>query len=1187
MALFKNYYQNVIDKHNKGFKLVLGGTGLGKTSGIIETIKQNPEPQKRFFYLANRLQLLNEIAKDLGNNNIDFCLQKRDDQIITDISEAEFSVLLDNELVNKYAKSLFRNLSKESILSTFKFIKNNLQLSNFDDGAEIIRSRTSKIFYYFKSILRKSSNNLKDYKRLLKLKTIHKLFPFIEFQQTSDKKRIFLVSLQKSFYGFFDGKRTVTLHHLQNNENKKERNIIFLDEFDFLENDLLNQICKDINIEQPFSFVEIFYTVLTKYKLPRVDFLRHHPDLRLELEKEVIEPVQSLKKYNIPFPKINHFLCKDDKLKNTAIFQTRYSISNYAIHLNSSKKSKDNRKINSFYIEMATDEKKANAYALLNVVNQVTSSIIKIIKDLEVEEHEIANALIEHCFSTSDKYKKILKRIKQHPYKRRLVPTNISKVYYNGFGLFEIYNFHYPTDENEVELKYYSLFSTPESILLRLAKNNLVFGLSATARIDRLVNNFDLTWLKKELGKFYFSVGDFEQEIIKRANQIKFFGSLQNEGRDNQVTVEIAKEDISDKLSRLIDNEVHNQKETFGEGDKQKYRTKRIKLFFNTLDWVIQTNNESSNLLFFSSYKPILHLFQKVQKPVRKQYLIEELTNTSLKNCYSISYNGFDFIVLFLNAAQGKEIANFDRNKEDYYGLFQQNKPVILITTYASAGNGVNLHYYTNKELTQKADFNNIHLLDSPFYYFSTPAFDDTEQEKQEKIKSNIYHLSKLEKNKIISEKQFKIYLNNIRNADTINALYLKTADALYNRVATYIQAIGRIERSWNKVDNQIIRLEREVYNVLEDFCKIDDGNEKRYRQKYLSNLPFYSSNIKQMFECILKQETERKLKISHYQEEGLFEVNNKCKEVLQSLVDKLELVRQNKLPADRLQKIREEWQLLRKLALGHNFPDFEVKKGKREKLLRKYKCIFHTDYYDHINKSLWVQKETLNIVPRSIQADSSFYEWQLDKIFDKIIQNPILASHFDFKHLEYGFLGNDRFFTPYFYQSILAGAIGEEAVKAIFKREQIKVTEDDIDNSLYELMDLKMVDKPWYIDAKNYSEQTIQNFEITDIEDYFYHPKLNSTYFKKRAIDKWKKISDFHSDENSKIIYVNIFGSDERPIVYYDEYFNPLGKDFNNAKIIIVPNVFNKEKAIKGSNNYITGFQTLISYIKKQLSNE
>ena len=58
MSFYKNYYQNTF-LHQQGFKLVLGGTGLGKTSGLLEVIKQNTEENKRFFYIANRLQLLN------------------------------------------------------------------------------------------------------------------------------------------------------------------------------------------------------------------------------------------------------------------------------------------------------------------------------------------------------------------------------------------------------------------------------------------------------------------------------------------------------------------------------------------------------------------------------------------------------------------------------------------------------------------------------------------------------------------------------------------------------------------------------------------------------------------------------------------------------------------------------------------------------------------------------------------------------------------------------------------------------------------------------------------------------------------------------------------------------------------------------------------------------------------------
>lgn len=1281
MSYFAPYYQNTLEK-KKGFKLVLGGTGLGKTSGIIETIKQNPSEKKRFFYLANRLQLLNELKADLEKENIGYCLQKSNGETLKDIGLNEFSFFLENPILKKYADNIFKNkkITKSYILSRIKFIKRNLEHSSEAEG-EILRLEISRVFSYFKRIISYANRvhqikkyiatynrfgfqvtdyevlktifvscsiNIKDiiknkllelpkellendlfqsyvkyvqkkkpratkigrnileiakhvqkcfkqneqfdkynflvtdFSELIEQELVQIIFPYISFQQNPTKKRIFIVSLQKAFYGFFNGKTTINLHRLENNKQAKEQNVIFLDEFDFLENDLLSQLCKDISIKQPFSFVDFFYTTLTKYKLPRINFLKNHKEIRKRLQEEIITQVESLsKKYKIPFPKINHFLCQDNSLKNMTVFQTRYSISHKNIYLNSCKKDESDKKINSFFLEETKDEKTANAYILLNVVNQTTAAIIRIIKDLEIDEPEVAVALIEHCFSAADTYKSILKRICQHPYQRKLVTTNLSKLYYNGFGLYEIYNFHYPTDENEVVLKYYSLFSTPESILLSLTKNNLVFGLSATAEINRLLKNFDLNWLKQELGKSYYQASTEDKKLIKKANEVKFSGSERNEGRNNKISVEIAENSLSTKMSGLIKNEVQVEEEIFGQGSQKEYRTKRVEHFFVTLEWVNNQPNTSTNLLFFSSYKQILYFFQKVQKPVTKVYSIEKIDN-NLSQCYSISYENQNYIVLFLDAAQGKEIAQFEKHKEDYYKLFRANKPVIVVTTYASAGNGVNLFYYADEAKTQKKDFNNIHLLDSPYYYFNKIEPNDTEQEQREKIKANIYHLAKLEKAKIISEAQFKTYLNNIRNIDTINGSYHKTADALYNKVATYIQAIGRIERSWNKAEDQVIRLEREVYNVLEDFCKVDNGEAKRNRQKYLKNLPYYSWNVAQMFEQIIVKKTERNLQISHYQEESLQEINNRCKRKIKKLVELLELVRQNKLPKKRLDEIRKEWNTLRKVALGQNYT-----KATR-KLLRKYSCIFDTNYYDYENKSLFIQNNTLNIVPRSLLPDSSFYEWKLDKIYQNVINHPVVREHFDYNRFEYGFLGGNPLFTPYFYQCILAGAIGEEAVKAIFHKESILLSEQEIDNTLFELTDLKISGKPWYIDAKNYSEQTIQHFQILDKTDHFYHPKLNEEYFKPKAIEKWQKIKMFHQDANAKLIYINAFSNIERPIQFFDENFNVISGNFIDAKIIVVPSMIKKGKAEKGKGkHYVKGFPTFLSQIKKQLQND
>ena len=681
-SFYTEYYQNTL-QYRKGFKLVLGGTGLGKTSGIVEILKKSKRESKRFFYMANRLQLLNELKADLEKENkkleeigekpIGFCLQKRDIEIISEITQQQLEHILENPIIQKYATKIYKRTGVSpfnTIKNTFKFIKGNPQLAQSDTGSDILREYTGKIFSFFRNIIKMAAESQKDYTDLVRNSIIKILFPYIDFKNNPTDKRIFIVSLQKAFYGFFDGKQSVNLYKLKNDEEHGEQNIIFLDEFDFLENDLLTQICKDISIEQPFSFVEYFYNVLTKYKLPRTAFLENRNQLREKLE-EVIESVKSIsEKYHLPFPQINHFLCKENKLKNTAIFQTRYSIGNYPIHLNHKEVNQQKEKINAFFLELATEENKPNAYVLLNVVNQATSAIIRIFKELEFDEPEVYRALVAHCFGTSDTYKSILKRIRQHPNRRKAVSTNESKMYYNGFGLYEIFSFNYPTDSEEVELKYYSLFTTPESILLHLTKNNLVFGLSATAEIDRYVKNFDLDWLKNELGENFYKTENRDIEIIQKANKTKF------EKRQNQINVEIASEVLPEQLGEFVEKVVHTNEILFGKGKQEEYRKKRVTLFFSTLQWAAKNQRgDNTHLLFFSSYKQILFFFEEVQEPEIQIYKIRSKENKSLKNHYQINFQGFEFTVLFLNAEQGKAIAKFEKNKRIIIPYFGKASP--------------------------------------------------------------------------------------------------------------------------------------------------------------------------------------------------------------------------------------------------------------------------------------------------------------------------------------------------------------------------------------------------------------------------------------------------------------------------------------------------------------------------------
>ena len=64
---FYGYYKRTIEARDKGLKLVLGGTGLGKTSAIVDIVTDATEDSeaggnRKFIYIANRVQLLNEIS---------------------------------------------------------------------------------------------------------------------------------------------------------------------------------------------------------------------------------------------------------------------------------------------------------------------------------------------------------------------------------------------------------------------------------------------------------------------------------------------------------------------------------------------------------------------------------------------------------------------------------------------------------------------------------------------------------------------------------------------------------------------------------------------------------------------------------------------------------------------------------------------------------------------------------------------------------------------------------------------------------------------------------------------------------------------------------------------------------------------------------------------------------------------
>ena len=97
MYLYKDYYKSSLNESH-GFKPVYGGTGLGKTKGILSILEEENLKQERrkFIYLTNRHNLLTEFAEDLQEKGINYAYLKSDTEIISNlILNNEFRSVLD------------------------------------------------------------------------------------------------------------------------------------------------------------------------------------------------------------------------------------------------------------------------------------------------------------------------------------------------------------------------------------------------------------------------------------------------------------------------------------------------------------------------------------------------------------------------------------------------------------------------------------------------------------------------------------------------------------------------------------------------------------------------------------------------------------------------------------------------------------------------------------------------------------------------------------------------------------------------------------------------------------------------------------------------------------------------------------------------------------------------------------
>jgi hypothetical protein len=1142
---YSDYYHRTIEQHRTGLKLVPGGTGLGKTSGIPDLIQSSAYQQHKFIYCANRKQLIEEMAQLLDRPGSPPCyvILPRDlEAVLSTLKEHRqaFYELFEDSLFTDNVrhwneKTPLKRIDlaavKRACRTLEELIAEHITLPKVLE--EQMDMYAHMILEAFKAALLGANNkrgNSPAYQRLADHPVIQSLFPCIAFKRRPEI-RLMAVTLQKAFYGFFDGRKTLNLTRLEDEDGGY---VLFLDEFDFLENDLVGLICRAPQISNPFRVVELFYRAMTRHKLPLQTYpLSNSIRNRIEEIKGIVDRLQQ--EDHLHFPDINQFTstlpqkpvrgARHQAVRaktSPAIFRTQHTISTDSLYLCETNRA----------FEIASDPGPANAapysaLRLFDAVSQACEQILLLFKELERGDDEIIyRELLRHCFQDTT-FAEELAHISLFSRSRRQEhPTQLSALLETGYSLYDIHDLQQRTDQEEVEVRHYSMHLTPERILCSLAQHNLVFGLSATADIPRHVHHFNLDWLHQQVNSIPLDEADRalirtlnRSKAAKRANRIKIALLESFDGSD----------DYQRKLDQFLSAVATD--EDFGDDTREGHLKRRVQLFFAALLWLCahSAGPSSTSLLFLNTFKQVKLIFERYGSSSEGLFEIIRHEGNAWFEVYEIALQGCQFIIVFYNAQVGNTIRQSQRAQQDFDELFWKGKPVVVVTQYLSAGNGVNLQYWSTPDKTKRQDFIHIGLLETPYFYFGKPESDLTWEEKIALLKENIWYQAKLYTGKVITEQRFLQVLSTLNDPWEWNRRYQNDVstrvDALFNHMSTFMQALGRVERIWERMPDQTVLLSREVYGHFQRFCSPEFEQLRQERELTISN------NLQQVLAQVCTDLPQLEHAVRRSKDARLAARDEQCRQAIQQLLSRLEGLRRGN--GDR--KARDQWQSLRQAALKHRF---------RDELLHDYACVSESPYYRSGLLYLTPQNE---IVPAHL-AQPDTYHWRMDALYAVIRENTVIRDHFLAHDYKLAFSPSDQhFFAPYCYQAILAGAIGEEAITALLQDEGIELEETP--DALFEVADLKIRGLPWYIDSKNYNERTLERFSAPP-DDLAWHPKLNEAYFADSARLKVERLRAYHGT-SSKLIYLNLVSSQPRPRGYYNDDFRQVS--FDQASIIVI----------------------------------
>jgi len=482
--------------------------------------------------------------------------------------------------------------------------------------------------------------------------------------------------------------------------------------------------------------------------------------------------------------------------------------------------------------------------------------------------------------------------------------------YENGFRYYDFVDDD--LHQSKTKTFIYNFQNTPEKFILKLAEKAKVVGISATALIETVTDNYDIQYFKRQLGEKFLELTENEKFHLKNLfdNQNKHYNNVNiipewvnflsgGESKEKAIqefeklfeNKELAESIVGELIAtNPISTDYHfNRYLKIGYCFKQFLLKEDILGFLCLLNKEPKKNDKDLNLR-------ILELIF--------EYLIEETTKT--QSFFISDDNTFKVIESYtiINSS------DFDNKKQSFIKRLEQGKKVFIISMYQTMGAGQNLQFISpnpenlmnvqdessfNWNFQNETDINAIYL-DKPTHIIQQININLNE----EGFIKYLFQLEFLAQAGLISVKQLNYqvtiaFKNLLASFSTSkkpespnNSFLYKDYNIKQHFVKFIIQAIGRICRTNLKSPNIYIFADSELDSLISDYDvdnnlvlnefkalvksgrqKVQDENNKDLKLKNIAtatNKKVYSK-IRKFISSDWKWNENRKVEWEHLRE--------------------------------------------------------------------------------------------------------------------------------------------------------------------------------------------------------------------------------------------------------------------------------------------------------------------------------